>query len=420
VTRRTLAISLARLAGAVLASGAVALAIARGILGVPPTDLAALGLFLAISGTLTLAVGGLVLWIVAMPGEMSMRVCLTVALATGSGVALLNVLVTAWLMFLSPHDLGLLLLLLVFSLLISLSFASVLSSTFMAPIAQLTAAVRRLAAGDLSVRAPTSGRGELAALAADFNRMVERVEATFQQERELETARRTLVASVSHDLRSPLASVRAAIEALHDGVVAEPDDVRRYIASALSDVAQVSALIDDLFELARLDAGAVTLQREETLLGDLVSDTLESMRPRAARHGVALRGAVEGAPVARIDVAKMQRVLNNLVENALRHTPAGGHIELTARETGEAACIELKDTGAGIAPGDLPHVFERFYRGDPARQRVGAGAGLGLAIVRGFVEAHGGTVWVDSFQGQGATFTLMLPRVTGLKGMPTH
>lgn len=402
---------LARLAGAIVVAGAVALGIAAWLLRPPVAALVDLARFLAISGTLTLVASALLLRFAVAAGKLGLRPRVIVALVTGSGVALINVLVTAWLMFISPHDLGLLLLLLLFSLLVSLSFAAVLSRALVEPLLGLAAATRRLAAGDLATRVPVAGGGELAALANGFNRMAERVELAFRMEREVEESRRSLVASVSHDLRSPLASVRAVVEALHDGVVSEPDDVRRYITSALHDLTEVSALIDDLFELARLDSGAITLQLADTALGDLVSDTLESMRIRAERRGVHLDGAVHGEPVARVDAAKMQRVLDNLVENALRHTPPGGSIQLVAREEPDAAYLDVSDTGEGIGADDLPRVFDRFYRGDPARQRSGAGAGLGLAIVRGFVEAHGGTVWAESRAGQGATFTLCLPYV---------
>ena len=399
---------LAALAGAIVVAGLLASAVAALVMHVPEPTTVTIGLFLAISGALTLALGAPLLWLVAGQPRLGLRARLTIALAAGSAVSLLNVLVTAWLMFISAHDLGLLLLLLLFSLLVSLSFAAVLSRAVMSRLDEVTAAARRMAAGDLSARVDEAGRGELAELGRSFNRMAERVERAFARERELDAARRALVAGVSHDLRSPLASIRAAVEALHDGVVADPGTVRRYQAGLVQDVARLSRLIDDLFELARLDAGAVTLHPERTALGDLVSDTLEGFRPRAQARGIALDGAVEGEPAAYVDAARIQRVLDNLLENALRHTPAGGHIAITARERPDGAQLEVRDSGPGIAAGDLARVFERFYRGDPARGRDG-GAGLGLAIVRGLVEAHGGTVAVESGPGQGARFIATLP-----------
>ena len=407
--------ALVYLACAIAAATLIALAVAALGLHVAEPAGITIGVFLAISGALTLLIGGSLLWLVASPTQLGLRPRLIIALAAGSGIALLNVLVTAWLMFISPHDLGLLLLLLIFSLLVSLAFAAVLSRAVMSCIAQVVAGTRRLADGDFAVRVDVVGHGELADLARDFNRMAERVQSAFEHERELDAARRSLVASVSHDLRSPLASIRAAVEALNDGIVSEPEVVQRYLHSVLQDVTRLSRLIDDLFELARLDAGSVTLSLEETSLSDLISDTLESMRLRAEQRGIRLDGAVEGEPVVRADAAKIQRVLDNLMENALRYTPSGGSIQLVARETPDAAYVEVRDTGDGIAPSDLPHVFDRFYRGDPARQRTG-GAGLGLAIARGFIEAHGGTIAVASRPSQGAVFTCRLPRSRAAHG----
>jgi len=415
VSPRRFIAALVYLACAIAAATLIALAVAALGLHVAEPAGITIGVFLAISGALTLLIGGSLLWLVASPTQLGLRPRLIIALAAGSGIALLNVLVTAWLMFISPHDLGLLLLLLIFSLLVSLAFAAVLSRAVMSCIAQVVAGTRRLADGDFAVRVDVVGHGELADLARDFNRMAERVQSAFEHERELDAARRSLVASVSHDLRSPLASIRAAVEALNDGIVSEPEVVQRYLHSVLQDVTRLSRLIDDLFELARLDAGSVTLSLEETSLSDLISDTLESMRLRAEQRGIRLDGAVEGEPVVRADAAKIQRVLDNLVENALRYTPSGGSIQLVARETPDAAYVEVRDTGDGIAPSDLPHVFDRFYRGDPARQRTG-GAGLGLAIARGFIEAHGGTIAVASRPSQGAVFTCRLPRSRAAHG----
>ena len=410
MSARLLTLQVAVLAGAIVVAGLVALGLAAIIMHIPEPAGAAIGLFLAISGALTLLLTAPLLWLVARSSSLRLRSRLIIAVATGGAVALLNVLVTAWLMFISPHDLALLFLLLLFSLLVSLSFAGVLSEAVMGGLTQVASAARRLAEGDLTVRVPTIGQGELAELAHDFNGMAARLEAAFRQERELEAARRSLVANVSHDLRSPLASIRAGIEALHDGVVAEPDEVKRYLATALRDLTQLSRLIDDLFELARLDAGAITLHLEETPLGDLISDTLESVRVRADQRGIRVHGHVDGEPVARADAAKLQRVLDNLMENALQHTEAGGAVELVARQESDGVIVEVRDTGLGIAAADLPLIFDRFYRGDPARRRASGGAGLGLAIARGFVEAHGGTIAVQSKESRGATFTVTLPR----------
>ena len=176
---------------------------------------------------------------------------------------------------------------------------------------------------------------------------------------------------------------------------------------------EVRRLVDDLFELTQIDAGALNWTREPSSLRDLISDTLESMQAQAGAKGVTLSGSVdpEVDPVV-MNSLKVQRVLYNLVQNAIRHTPSGGRVSVTAqaREGGTTATVEIADSGEGIAPGDLPHIFEPFYRSDQSRARDGSGAGLGLAIARGIIEAHGGKIEAVSEIGQGSLFRFTLPR----------
>jgi signal transduction histidine kinase len=237
------------------------------------------------------------------------------------------------------------------------------------------------------------------------------------RERDTEEARRDLIAAVSHDLRTPLTSARALIEAVADDVVADPSTRERYLHSAKGELAHLSRLVDDLFELARIDAGALKLHLEEASLGDLISDTLAGFGPQAQERGVRLVGEVaDGVDPVLINPPRLQRVLHNLVSNALRHTPADGTILLRAEPRGNKLVrVEVADTGEGIAPEDLPHVFERSYRGERSRVREGrgdeaVGAGLGLAIARGLIEAHGGEIVVHSQPGSGARFCFTLPR----------
>jgi two-component system, OmpR family, sensor histidine kinase SaeS len=247
--------------------------------------------------------------------------------------------------------------------------------------------------------------------------MAAALEQARMREREADEARRDLVAAVSHDLRTPLASVRALIEAVADGVVDDPETRARYLASARGEVTKLGRLVDDLFELARIDAGLLQLELEETSLHDLVSDTLSSFGPEAERRGIRLVGEVspEVDPVL-ASPSKLQRVLYNLVSNALRHTPADGTVFLRAEPEEGAVRVEVADTGEGIAPEDLPRVFERSFRGERSRSSHGigddSGAGLGLAIARGLVEAHGGKINVESRLGEGSRFTFTLQRVT--------
>jgi signal transduction histidine kinase len=244
--------------------------------------------------------------------------------------------------------------------------------------------------------------------------MARALEAAAEREREMEKTRRDLIAAVSHDLRTPLASTRALIEAVADGVAEDPETEERYLSSARRELAHLSRLVDDLFELARIDAGVLQLTLEEASLHDMISDTISSFQPQAASRGVSLVGEVSGGvdPVL-VNPPRLQRVLHNLLSNALRHTPVDGTIALRATPQGEEVRVEVSDTGEGIAPDDLPRVFERSFRAERSRTRRAdddPGAGLGLAIAKGLIEAHGGTMDVESDPGRGSRFCFTLRR----------
>jgi signal transduction histidine kinase len=225
--------------------------------------------------------------------------------------------------------------------------------------------------------------------------------------REVEAARRRLVASVSHDLRTPLASLRLLVESIDDGVVTgETRD--RYLAEIRTHVAALSALIDDLFELSRIEAGDISWTMSQVELRELVGDTVAAMRAPAAARGVSL--AVElpaGELLARANAEKLQRVLFNLIQNAIRHTPADGSVTVRARTAGGGVEVEVADSGDGISREDGEHAFEAFYRGGDAAARGEEGAGLGLAISRAIVEAHGGRIRIEpAMPGTRVLFTL--------------
>lgn len=367
-------------------------------------------LYLSLSLGLSLCLAVLVFrWSQGLP---SLRLRVLIAYGLGVGVALVNIFVTARLMFLSEHDLQLLTLLLLFSSLVSLGFGYAVAGMITDAARGVARAASRLAAGDLTARAPVEGEDELAALALAFNQMADRLAAATAEQQSLAEARRELIAAVSHDLRTPLASIRAMVEALVDGVVTDAATTHRYLATIRTQTESLSALIDDLFELAQIDAGVLKLHLERASLSDLISDTLETMHVQAAGKGVTLAGRVDPAvdPVL-MAPDKVQRVLNNLVQNAIRHTPADGTIYLEARRDETVARVDVTDSGEGIAPDDLPYVFERFYRAEKSRSRDYGGAGLGLAIARSIIEAHGGHMWVESQPGHGARFSFTLPRV---------
>jgi signal transduction histidine kinase len=249
--------------------------------------------------------------------------------------------------------------------------------------------------------------------------MAAQLQASIERERAQEMARREMVAAVSHDLRTPLTTIRAMVEAVTDGVVAEPADVQRYLALIRGEVQHLSALIDDLFELSQIESGALRLDLSPTSVPELVAQTVETYAAPARQAGVVLEHASDpGIPPVRADAARLMRVLRNLLDNALRHTPAGGRVRveahLDARGGGPAVRVSVRDTGPGLPDGDVERVFERFYRGARARSRTERteGAGLGLTIARGLVQAHGGRMWAErppAPQPAGAVFHFTLP-----------
>jgi len=225
--------------------------------------------------------------------------------------------------------------------------------------------------------------------------------------REIEAARRQLVAAASHDLRTPLASLRLLVESIDDGVVTgETRD--RYLAEIRTHVAVLSGLVDDLFELSRIEAGDISWTMRQVELRELIDDTVAAMRVPAEARGVTIAAELPADQViARANAEKVQRVLFNLIQNAIRHTPADGSVTVRARSDGESGGVEVEvvDNGEGIPAGVDEHVFEPFYRGEDARSEEGAG--LGLAISRAIVEAHGGRIWLeDGHPGTRVHFTL--------------
>jgi signal transduction histidine kinase len=220
-----------------------------------------------------------------------------------------------------------------------------------------------------------------------------------------------LVAWAGHDLQTPLASIRAILEAVADGVVEDPATLQRYLQTAQRNIRDLSHLIDDLFEVAHLQAGSFRLHLETSSLNDLISDTVEGFSGEITDRGIHLEGRVApGVDPVLLDPARIGRVLGNLLANAIRHTPDGGQIAIEATGGPAEVRISVRDNGEGIAQEDLPHVFESFYRGEKSRGRASGGSGLGLAIARGFVEAHGGVITAESPPGQGCTVWFTLPR----------
>ena len=306
--------------------------------------------------------------------------------------------------------------LLAFAGAISVTFALVVSTALTSELQMLSTAAARIAHGDMSTRVLPHGRDELARLGETFNDMARRLEQAFERQRTLEAGRRELVAAVSHDLRTPLATTRAMVEALTDGVVAEPSEVRRYLRLIDREIQHLSRLIDDLFELSQIESGALELDRGSVDATMLVSETLAAYEAQARDRDVRLDARVPpDLPALMGDGARLRRVLRNLVDNALRHTPPGGQIELSGCAIDGMVELSVSDSGPGIADAERELIFERFYRGERSRARSeqpeqrAAGAGLGLAIARGLVEAHAGQIWVAPSEFGGAAFHVRLP-----------
>jgi len=388
---------------------ALSLGIFRLLMSPPPKEVALMAGFLAVTALVSALAGYGSYRLGWMERSPTIRWSLLGVYALSSVLTFFNVWLTARLMFASQHDLLLATVLLAFAGGMAMALGYFLSSALTDRIRLLDQAAKAIAAGDLDVRIPMRGQDEIALLARTFNQMAEQLQAVARQQRELETLRRDLIAWAGHDLQTPLASVQAVVEALADGVVEDPETAQRYLRTAQKDIRALSVLIDDLFQMAQLDAGGLPLERAENSLSDLISDTLESFSELATRQGVDLQGSVDVRvdPVA-MDAQRIGRVLNNLVSNALQHTPTGGRVLVRASRQPQAVLVEVTDTGDGIRPEDLPFIFDRFYRGEKSRSRSTGGAGLGLAIAKGIVEAHGGQIGVESGT-QGTRFYFTIP-----------
>ncbi len=277
------------------------------------------------------------------------------------------------------------------------------------PLADVMTVADAVADGDLSVRVPETGAGEFGQLARSFNRMTEELERSDQQ-------RRNMTADVAHELRTPLHIIQGNLEGILDRIY-EPSDEQ--IGATLDETKALARLIEDLQTISLAEAGQLALVREAVDMGELLTDIKTSFSPTAEADGVQLLLELEapnrdgeGADLTvEGDPGRLYQVLTNLVANALRHTPVGGTVRLIAQSDGGIVRTIVKDTGSGISTEDLPHIFDRFWRGDRARTRGdGSGGGLGLAIVRQLVEAHGGHIDVQSVEGEGSVFTISLPR----------
>jgi signal transduction histidine kinase len=380
------------------------------ILMLPPmNELGLMALYLGITALVSTFMGFAAYrfgWINYSP---TLRWTLLGGYALASILTFFNVWFSANMMFVNEHDFLLAIVLLFFASGMAMVLGYFLSTTLTDRIHGLKDAAEKLAKGNLQTRVPVEGHDEISMLANTFNQMAERLQIADQQQRDLDTVRRDLIAWVSHDLQTPLTSMRAILEAVSDGVVDDPETVKRYLHTAQRDVKNLSALIDDLFQMAQLDTGGFPLSKDNSSLSDLVSDTLESFTELAKQQDIILEGNVEvDVDPVHMDTQAIGRVLNNLIGNALRHS-SRGRVSVWVRRSHLGVEVTVSDTGEGIREEDLQHIFERFYRGEKSRNRGTGGAGLGLAITRGIVNAHGGDIRVESQTGKGTQFTFYIP-----------
>jgi signal transduction histidine kinase len=399
------------LAGGIAIALALAVAVFYGMAQPPMTDLVALACLLSVTAAASIALGHSAFrwgWV-----DRSPRLSWTLlgGYALSNLFALISVWITALLMFVNEHDFALATVLLRFAGGISMWLGYVLAMSLTDRISQLSGAANEIAQGRLDARVPITGSDELAELAAMFNEMAAQLETAEQQQAALDTLRRELVAWVGHDLRTPLTSIRVVVEALSDGVVDDPSSVERYLQAARRNIRSLSRLLDDLFDIAQMEAGGMKLDCQCSSIRDVISDAIEAFSAAAGRQGIRLEGSTDSAvdPMV-MDVPKIERVLANLINNALQHTTPGGVVDVSASEVPEGVRVEVCDTGEGIRGEDLPRVFERFYRGREDRRRREGGAGLGLAIAKGIVEVHGGTMAIESTVGEGTCVSFTLPR----------
>lgn len=329
-----------------------------------------------------------------------------------TGVALVAVLgmvagvvATSRAMFLSEHDYEVVLWVAASAGAVSLAFSVLIAGITVRSTRALQAAARDVATSGDFVPPPDTVT-ELSAVSTELSTAMSRLGTARDRERALELARRELVTWVSHDLRTPLAGLRAMAEALEDGIVADPDRYHRQIRETVD---RLSRMVDDLFEISRIHAGTLQLSLEPVRLEDAVSEALAAGAPVAESRGVVLSGVAQPGVVANVDPHWFSRLIANLVSNAIRHTPSEGRVEVAARATSDAIELEVRDECGGITDDDMARVFDVGWRGEAARTPdADAGSGLGLAIVRGIAEAHHGSVSVANAS-EGCSFLVRLP-----------
>lgn len=387
-----------------LAGGAVAAA-AVAALDYGPSHAAATAALFAAGGAPVLLGSHLLARRRARLGSLSRQ--FTAGLALVFGLALLGVGTVSLMMFVSEHDAGLLAVLLLFAGVLALYSSVLLARGVKRDILEVRDRLVVVGEGERELpELRTGGHDEIAELAAAADRMTRQLAEHEAQRNAADRARRDLLAAVSHDLRTPLTSLRLLAQGLDDGVLGDADR-HAHLQGISVHVHSMSALVDDLFELTRLEAGDIQWSMRRVELTELLNETVEAMRSQAAVTGVAVESRVpDDLDAAEANPEKVQRVLFNLIQNSIRHTPADGSVTVAAQSNGRSVEIEVADTGEGIPPEERDRVFEPFFRRSRSARGTD-GSGLGLSICRAIVEVHGGRIWLaDAPRGTRVRFTL--------------
>ncbi len=292
---------------------------------------------------------------------------------------------------------------------VALGLTVFLSRRLARPLVNMIGVTQDIGRGRYAVRVPVKGEDEVARLGAAINALASHLQR-------LDATRKDFLTDVAHELRTPLTYMRGYSQVLYDGMAKSPAEARQYLQIIHQETERLERLVQDLFVLAQADAGMLVARPEEVDLAALVGRVVERFRPSALEKGVRL--AMEGGQGALVEVdsARMEQAVVNLLDNALRHTPAGGSVTASAMIRGERAEVVIQDSGSGIPEGDLPFIWERMYRADKSRSREGGGAGLGLAIVKNIVELHGGSVFAENREGGGTSIHVSVPVVAVVRG----
>lgn len=373
-----------------------------------------------LSGSLALGIGTLVI-VFGMPFLPRLSLKVGFGYLVGSVAGILTVVYTPLLMFKTSADLRLLAVLLACFLVISLGLAAIVSTSVTPHLKSLREAAQRIAVGDFHTQVDVASGDELSDLADAFNRMSRELGNSFAKMRTQEQLRGDLVAAISHDLGTPLTSMRVMIEAIRDGVVQDADTITQYHDHIHKEITYLDHLIDDLFELSRLESTAPGLDIVLVDVQSLVLETVERLRSLSEQRDVLVEVSLS-TTLSEVDAdpIQIQRVITNLIQNGIQHTPASGTVRVSGHATAHELQIDVANDGEAIQSESLQHVFERFYRDTTSRSRQRNGAGLGLAIAKAIVEAHKGRIWVENMPGGGTRFAFTLPLVQPRTVEETH